>query len=67
VPSVKHDTSTEEAEATAAHRKQWALWHLEQAATEIARQRGVLDYFQQRARDYGCTPAEIRAVLAAHQ
>ncbi len=58
-PPITDDQST--------NRRQWALAHLDYAAGELTRQRGRVDYFMQRARDYGCTTAEIREVLAANQ
>ncbi len=61
--NVKHNQPTDQA----ATRKRWALAHLAYAAGELARQQAALDYFTARAHDYGCTVAEIDAILAANQ
>ncbi|MCW3041532.1 MAG: hypothetical protein JWM31_3437 [Solirubrobacterales bacterium] len=65
--SITEPRPRTEDEHIAVTRKSWALDHLAYAAGELARQRGVLDYFTERAQQYGCTPDEIAEILAAHQ
>jgi hypothetical protein len=65
--SIAEPRPRTEAEHIAATRKMWALDHLAYAAGELARQRDVLNYFTERAQQYGCTADEIAQILAAHQ